>query len=432
MKSEDETPMTKAPVQTERLLARFLRYVQVDTTAREDAVGYPSSAGQLELGRLLMAELKEIGLKDVSQSAEGIVMATLPATGSEVGTRPGKPCVIAFNSHLDTSPETSGTGVKPQVIRNYQGGDLALPGDARQVIRQADNPDLAQCLGHTLITTDGTTLLGADDKAGIAVIMETAAYLAEHPEIPHGPIKVCFTCDEEVGHGVDHVDLKQLGGTVCYTLDGQGRDEVDVETFSADLAIIRVQGCNIHPSIGKGRMVNAVRVASHFVDLLPQAECSPETTDGREGFLHPYHIDGSVAEATIRILLRDFDTAHLTVLAERLRQIGLECEKQFPRSSVEVTIQPQYRNMADGLRQEPRAVALAQQALERLGRQPRLTLVRGGTDGSRFTELGLPTPNLSTGQHNPHSPLEWASLDEMVAAVEMLVQLAQLWAAERE
>ncbi len=419
-------PATHAAINAERLLARFLRYVRVDTTAIESAGVYPSSPGQLELGHLLVGELRELGLADASQSPEGIVIATLPATSA-------KPCpTIAFNSHLDTSPETSGRDVRPQVIRGYAGGDLTLPGNPRQAIHVAENPDLARCLGHTLITTDGTTLLGADDKAGVAVIMETIAYLSEHRQAPHGPIKVCFTCDEEVGHGVDHVDLAKLGARACYTLDGQGVDEIDVETFSADLAIVGIRGVNIHPSIGKGRMVNALRVAAHFVELLPRDGCSPETTADREGFLHPYHVDGSVAEVTLRILLRDFDTAQLATLAERLRTIGRQCEADFPQSSVTVDITPQYRNMADGLRREPRAVALAERAFTNLGRSPRRTLVRGGTDGSRFTELGLPAPNLSTGEHNPHSPLEWASLDEMSQAAQNLVELARLWSEEPE
>jgi tripeptide aminopeptidase len=417
-------PQTTSSVQANRLLDRFLRYVQIETTAREGASGYPSSPGQLELGLLLLGELKELGLADAKQSEYGIVVATLKPTIA------GRAPIIAFNSHVDTSPETSGAGVKPQVIRDYRGGDLVLPGDPRQVIRVSENPDLERCHGHTLITTDGTTLLGGDDKAGIAVIMETVAHLIEHPEIPHGPIKVCFTCDEEVGHGVDHVDLKELGATVAYTLDGQGAGELDVETFSADLASVTIRGVNIHPAIAKGRMINAVRVAAHFIDLLPREGCSPETTSDREGFLHPYNVEGNVAEASMRILLRDFDTANLAVLAERLRSIATACEQEFPGAKVHVDVKSQYRNMADGLRREPRAIRLAQQAFERLGRPCKLTLVRGGTDGSRFTELGLPTPNLSTGQHNPHSPLEWASLDEMVQAAEILVELAQLWGQE--
>jgi tripeptide aminopeptidase len=336
--------------------------------------------------------------------------------------------VVALNAHVDTSPETTGKDVRPQVVRDYAGGDLALPGRKDAVIRVADNPELASLLGATLVTSDGTTLLGADDKAGVAVIMETAAHLMEHPELPHGAVRICFTCDEEIGHGVDHVDLTKLGADVCYTLDGHGADEIDVETFSADLAVVTARGVNIHPSIGKDRMVNAVRAAAEFVARLPRDTLCPERTDGREGFLHPYHMSGGVAEVTLRILLCDFDTSKLAGQAALLRRIADESQRAVPGSAVEVQIAPQYRNMAEGLAKEPRAVLYAQQALERLGREPRLTLVRGGTDGSRFTELGLPTPNLSTGEHNPHSPLEWTCLEEMVHAVEMLVELTKIWA----
>jgi tripeptide aminopeptidase len=411
-------------IQSERLLERFLRYVQVDTTAKEDAGCYPSSPGQLALGKMLMEELRALGLKDAVQNEFGIVSATIPGN-----TKADAP-VIALNSHVDTSPETTGAGVKPQVMRQYNGQDLVLPGNRTKTIRVSDNPELGDLIGKTIITTDGTTLLGADDKAGVAVIMELVAHLLESPEILHGPIHVVFTCDEEIGHGVDHVDLKQLGATVCYTLDGQGADEIDVETFSADLAIVSVQGVNIHPSIGKGKMINALRVAADFVARLPRDRLSPETTDGRDGFLHPYGVEGGVAEVTLRILLRDFKTAKLAELAEQLRVIGKKTESEFPGSKVEVKIVTQYRNMAEGLAREPRAVAMAQEAFRRLGRTPKLTIIRGGTDGSRFTELGLPTPNLSCGQHNPHSPLEWACLEEMELSVAVLVELVQLWGAE--
>jgi tripeptide aminopeptidase len=303
-----------------------------------------------------------------------------------------------------------------------------LPGDSSKVIRVAESPQLRDLIGQTLITTDGTTLLGADDKAGVAVIVELAAHLLEERTLQHGPVKVLFTCDEEIGHGVDHVDLEQLGAIACYTLDGHGADEIDVETFSADLAVVTVRGVNIHPSIGKGKMVNALRGASDFVSRLPRDHLSPESTDVREGFLHPYVVHGGVAEVTLRILLRDFDTANLGVLAERLSQTAAQTMAEVPGAQIDVHISPQYRNMADGLRKEPRAVAYAKQAIERTGRTPKETIVRGGTDGSRFTELGLPTPNLSTGQHNPHSPLEWACLEEMVQAVKVLAELVQIWA----
>jgi tripeptide aminopeptidase len=416
-------------INKERLLDRFLRYVQVDTTAREGAATYPSSPGQLELGRMLGDELRAIGMSDAIQTDKGIVLATVHATvAREVP-------VVALNAHVDTSPETTGAGVRPQVIRDYRGGDISLSGKPGAVIRVAQSKELESLIGSTIVTTDGTTLLGGDDKAGVAVIVETAAYLQEHPEIKHGPLRICFTCDEEIGRGVDHVDLAQLGAAVCYTLDGQGAGEIDVETFSADLATVSVRGVNIHPAIAKGRMVNAIRAAADFVSRLPRDSLSPEspeTTDDRQGFLHPYRVEGGVAEVTLRILLRDFATANLAVLAERLRAAARETERAFPGSAIDVEIAPQYRNMAEGLAREPRAVEFAKRALARLGRPAKLTIVRGGTDGSRFTELGLPTPNLSTGQHNLHSPLEWVSLDEMVQAAEMLVELVQIWANEQE
>jgi tripeptide aminopeptidase len=405
----------------ETLLERFCRYVRIDTQADERATTYPSSPGQLELGRLLVRELRALGLADAAADEHGIVLATLPAT------RPGPAPVIAWIAHLDTSPETSGRNVRPVLHRNYDGGDLILPGDPTKVLRPADDPDLARMKGATLVTTDGTTLLGSDDKSGVAVIMETAAHLTAHPAIPHGPVRLCFTCDEEIGRGVDHLDLGKLGAQAGYTLDGGGQGEIDVETFSADLADVIVRGANIHPSIAKGRMVNAVRLAGAFLERLPWQALSPETTADRQGFLHPYHIEGGVAEATVRIILRDFETDRLAEKAELLRRIAGLLEAEHPRARFEVRVTPQYRNMALGLAREPRAVAFAEEAMGRAGVEPKRTIIRGGTDGSRLTELGLPTPNLSTGEHNPHSPLEWTSLEEMATAVRVLVELAQVW-----
>ena len=412
----------------QRLLGRFLRYVQIDTTAGEPGGTYPSSPGQLVLGKLLADELREMGLKDVEHDSHGLVWATIPATAQPPGNEPLP--VVAFNAHVDTSPETTGKNVRPHVIKQYKGGDIPLVGDSTKAIRVADNPELEKLVGQTIITTDGTTLLGADDKAGVAVIMELAHTLVEHPQIPHGPIRILFTCDEEIGHGIDHVDLAKLGATACYTLDGSGAGEIDTETFSADLAIVTVRGINIHPSIAKGRMVNALRVAAALIDRLPKANLSPETTDGRDGFLHPYQVEGGVAEVKIKIILRDFVTAALADKAELIRQAAREVEAEFPRSKIDVQTVKQYRNLGDGLAREPRSVAYAQQAHRRLGREAKLTIIRGGTDGSQLTERGLPTPNLSTGEHNPHSPLEWTCLEEMVQAVEHLVELVQVWAGE--
>lgn len=413
-------------INAERLLARFLRYVQIDTTAGEPGGTYPSSPGQLVLDKMLADELRAMGLADVEFTPQGLVYATVPSTLPAEQTKSTP--VVAFNAHVDTSPETTGKNVKPQVIRNYSGGDITLPADTSRVIRVAQNPELDGLKGKTLVTTDGTTLLGSDDKSGVAVIMELAQHLLEQPELKHGPVRILFTCDEEIGHGVDHVDLKKLGASVCYTLDGAAAGEIDTETFSADLAAIRVRGINIHPSIAKGRMVNALRVVGTFLDRLPRAGHSPETTDGRNGFLHPYDLQGGVAEASLKVLLRDFDTAGLAVKAELLKKLAKEVEQEHPGCSIEVTIKKQYRNLGDGLAKEPRAIAYAAEAHRRLGREPKLTIVRGGTDGSQLTERGLPTPNLSTGEHNPHSPLEWTCLEEMVAATEVCAELVQVWA----
>ncbi len=420
----DSTSAASSNASSSRLLERFLRYVVVDTTANPDSTTYPSSSGQLDLGRQLADELRRIGLVDVVHDEFGLVYGTVP--GNVASDVP----VVAFNAHIDTSPETTGKNVKPQVIRNYPGGDIVLPGDKTKVIRTSESPELEKLKGKTLVTTDGTTLLGADDKAGIAVIIEMAERLIENPKIPHGPVKVLFTCDEEIGHGVDHVDLKRLGAHVAYTLDGGGAGEIDVETFSADQATVTVRGVNIHPSIAKGRMVNAVRAAAALVDRLPRHALAPEVTEGREGFLHPYHVEGGVAQVMMRILLRDFDSPALAAQADRIKLAAESVERDFPGIAIDVDVKPQYRNMGEGLKKEPRAVAFAEEAHRRLGRAYKLAVIRGGTDGSQFTARGLPTPNLSTGQHTPHSPLEWACLDEMEQAVDVLVQLVQVWAGK--
>jgi tripeptide aminopeptidase len=406
------------------LLDRFCRYVRIDTQADETAGKYPSTPGQLELGRLLVAELHAMGIADAAQDKHGVILATIPATVAHDVP------VIAFNAHLDTSPETSGHKVNPIVHRNYDGGDIVLPNDKTKVIVASENPELAVLRGKTIITTDGTSLLGCDDKGGVAVIMEMASHLMTHPELPHGPVRICFTCDEEIGHGVDYVDLEQLGATVAYTLDGRGAGEIDVETFSADLAVVKITGINIHPSIAKGRMVNAVRLAGMLLDRMPRNMLAPEVTAEREGFLHPYRIEGGVGEVTLRILLRDFDTPRLAEQADLLRGLARKLTDEFPGAHIDVKVAKQYRNMADGLVKEPRAVAFAEDAMRRAGLEPKRTIVRGGTDGSRLTELGLPTPNLSTGEHNIHSPLEWTCLEELQTAVRVVVELCQVWASE--
>jgi tripeptide aminopeptidase len=407
------------------LLDRFLRYVRIDTQAVEDTTAYPSSPGQLTLGKLLVGELRELGLKDAEQDGYGIIMATIPATAAR-----GAP-VIAWLAHMDTSPETTGKDVKPIVHTNYAGGDIVLPGDPTKVLRPSEFPELKAVVGKTVVTTDGTTLLGADNKAGVAVVMEATKHLLAHPEIEHGPVRVCFTCDEEVGRGVDHVDVKKLGAVVGYTLDGMGQGEIEGETFSADKATVTITGVNIHPAMAKGKMVNAIRLAGMFLDRLPRAALAPEVTEGRDGFIHPYHVEGGVPQTTLQFLLRDFDTPKLAEQAELLRTIARQLTTEFPAARIDVAVKKQYRNMADGVKREPRAMAYAIEAMKRVGLEPTIRSIRGGTDGSRLTELGLPTPNLSTAEHNLHSPLEWTCLEEMQTAVKVLIELAQVWACQR-
>lgn len=404
----------------QRLLERFLQYVKINTTAVEDSGTYPSSPGQLELGKLLVEQLQAMGLKDAHQDEFGIVYATVPGNISRAP-------VVAFNSHVDTSPETTGKNVQPQVIENYDGQDIVLPGDPTKIITAATCPELPGAVGKTIVTTDGTTLLGGDDKAGVAIIMELANHLLEHPEIERGDVRVFFTCDEEIGHGVDHVDLQKVSATVCYNFDGGGQNDIDQETFSADMAIVTLTGVNIHPAIAKDKMINSSRAAGFFLNQLP-AELSPERTEGRAGFLHPYVVEGGVGKTVIKILIRDFDTDLLSKHADVIRTAATATEAAYPGLNAQIEIVEQYRNMADGLVKEPRAVQYAVEAHQALGRDVQQTIVRGGTDGSRLTELGLPTPNLSSGQHNIHSPLEWACLDEMIAACEVGVEIVKRWA----
>jgi tripeptide aminopeptidase len=408
---------------THTLLDRFLRYVRIDTKADEKSTTYPSSPGQLVLGKMLRDELLAMGVTDAVQNEHGLVFATVP------GNVPGTP-TIAFNSHVDTNPENSGKNVNPQVITNYPGGDIVLPKDPSKIIRVSDNPDLNAAIGKTVITTDGTTLLGADDKAGLSVIMEAARILVENPQVPHGPVRIVFTCDEEIGFGVKHLEPAQVGAVVAYTLDGMASGEIEDETFSADAATVTITGVNIHPSIGKGRMINAVRLAGMFLDRLPKRLMSPETTSGRDGFLHPLTIEGGTGEVKIGFLLRDFNTPQLEIQATILREIAGQVEREYPGAKVTVAIRKQYRNMRDGIAKEPRAVKFAEEATRRAGLEPKFQIIRGGTDGAMLTEKGLPTPNLSTGEHNPHSPLEWTCLEEMEAAVRVVIELVQVWAGK--
>ena len=403
------------------LLDRFLRYVQIDTQADERSMTYPSTPGQLVLAGMLRDELLALGYADARMTAFGIVHATIP------GNVDGAP-TVALNAHVDTSPEYSGRDVKPQVVREYPGGDLVLPGDRSRVIRVSESPELAALVGKTIVTTDGTTLLGGDDKAGVAVIMEVARMLAEDAAIPHGPVKIVFTCDEEIGKGVLHLDPADLGATVAYTLDGSGTAEVEGETFSADKATVTITGVNIHPALAKGRMTNAVRLAAMFVERLPTRTLAPEVTADREGFLHPYLVEGGVPKVTLHILLRDFDTRRLTEYADMLHAVARQLLAEYPEAAIDVAVAAQYRNMLDGMAKEPRAIPYALEAVRRLGLEPKTRAIRGGTDGAQLTAKGLPTPNLSAGEHNFHSPLEWVCVEELEVNVATVVELLKVWA----
>jgi tripeptide aminopeptidase len=412
--------MQHMPIRTDRLLERFLRYVAIDTTADPSAQTYPSSGGQLELGRLLLHELRRMGLEEVEQDENGLVWGTIPAT------IPGDIPTILFNSHLDTSPEAPGSGIKPRVIESYLGGDIPV-GKAGKSIGVDECAELADLVGHTLVTTDGTTLLGGDDKAGVAAIMELAEHLIENPSLPHGPVRILFTCDEEIGQGAKHFEVAKARAVAGYTLDGSGHGEVEAENFSADSLTIRVTGHNIHPAIAKGKMINAVRGLTRLIGLLPGDRYTPETTDGRDGFLHVYQISGGVGEASANVLLRDFDTRLLDRYASLVMEAAEQVQSEIPGLQVEVQRRAQYRNMADSLRTSPQVVQYAVLAHERLGRSATLGAIRGGTDGAVFSAKGLPTPNLSIGQHNIHSVLEFASITEMAWGIEHAIALLDVW-----
>jgi len=404
-------------------LDRFLRYVTVDTRADEQSTTFPSTPGQLVLLRQLADELRAIGLDDVSMDEYGYVMATVPATPGLEGVP-----VIGFIAHVDTSPEMAGRDVRPIVHTRYDGRDLVLPDDPAVVLRLSDNPALASQMGNDIVTASGTTLLGADDKAGVAEIVAAAEYLVAHPEIRHGGVRIAFTPDEEVGRGADHFDVARFGAVCAYTLDGGSRGELELECFSADAIIVTFKGFNTHPGYAKGRMINAIRVAANFVARLPRTELSPETTDGHEGYLHPYQMHASVDRTTVKVLIRDFVTAELKEKQALVERIAREAAGEHPGATVEFAIEESYRNMREVIEKHPRVVEHARAAIRRAGMEPIEKPIRGGTDGSRLSFMGLPTPNLFAGEHNFHSRLEWVSAQDMDKAVEVIVRLSEIWA----
>jgi len=405
------------------LEARFLRYVRIDTQSAESSQDIPSTARQFDLLRLLRDELQALGATDVLLTSYGWVIGAVPAT---IQAADGP--TVAFLAHVDTAPAFSGAGVKPIVHRNYAGGPLLLPDAPDDPITPDSDPELAGKIGEDIVTASGKTLLGADDKAGIAIIMTLAAHLLRHPEIPHGAIRVCFTPDEEIGRGVAHLKLADLAADVAYTLDGGLPGEVTYETFSADKAVVKITGVSTHPGTARDKLVNALLLAAKFIDFLPQHTRTPETTEGRAGFIHLYKMAGAAAAAELHFILRDFELDGLAAHGDLLKSLAETLQAAEPRARVSCTITPQYRNMRYWLEKDMRSVELAIQALNLTGITPVTRPTRGGTDGSRLTALGVPTPNLFTGMQNPHGPHEWISLQDMARATQVCLALARLWA----
>jgi tripeptide aminopeptidase len=411
---------TLAAQLAEQAAERFLRYVRIDTQSDEDSETYPSTEKQLELLRLLRDELEEIGLADATIDQHGYVTATLPATVEQDVP------VIALFAHVDTARECSGAGVAPQRLR-YEGGDVPL-GSSPQVIRPEQSPELANHVGHELITTDGTTLLGADDKAGVAEIMAAVAHLVAHPEIPHGTVKVAFNPDEEVGRGVLHFPVDTFGAAAAYTVDGSTAGELQSETFSGASVRMRIHGRAIHPGWAKGELVNAIKVAGEIIARLPKDGRAPETTEGREGYVHPVLVEGDSTEVELRFIARDFENDRLDEHVAFLRGIAAKVAAAEPRCSIEVDDRIQYLNTREGLSSRPEIVANLAEAIRRVGLEPRETAIRGGTDGSALTQMGLPTANIFTGGHDAHSEREWICVEDMGLAAATLVELARVWA----
>jgi tripeptide aminopeptidase len=400
---------------------RLLRYVVIDTQSDPASPACPSTEKQKDLGRLLAAELQAMEIRDAHLDEYGYVYATIPANTAK------KVPVICFCSHMDTSPDCSGKDVKPQIVRNYRGGDIVLPGDPSQIIRAAEHPALADQIGNDIVTSDGTTLLGADNKAGLAEIMDAAHFLTKNPQIKHGAIKILFTPDEEVGRGVDKADLNKLGADFAYTIDGETAGNIEDETFSADAATLTIEGVSTHPGFAKGKMEHAIKIAAGIVERLPKHTCSPETTEGKEGFLHPIGISGALEKATLHFIVRDFNEQGLLDKEALLENIVKQVMSDYPRSSYRLEIKPQYRNMKLVIDRHPEIIDHAMEAIRRTGLQPVKTSIRGGTDGSRLSFMGLPCPNIFAGEHAFHSRQEWVSVQDMEKAMQTIVHLAMIW-----
>lgn len=399
---------------------RFIRYAKIDTQSDPLSTTSPSTEKQKDLSRVLVAELKEMGIKDAEMDAFGYVYATIESNTSK------QVPVICFCSHVDTAPDCSGTNVKPVVHANYQGGDITLPGESSQVIKVEEHPDLKDMIGHDIITTDGTTLLGSDDKSGVAEIMDAAHFLMTHPEVKHGTIKILFTPDEEVGRGADKADLKKLGADYGYTLDGGKAGTLENETFSADMVILKITGFSTHPGYAKNKMQHAMKMAAEIIRRIPEDK-TPETTEKKQPFIHPTSITGGLEEAEVKFIIRAFDTPTLLQLEEELRRIVVEVMKAYNKSSYEFKVVQQYRNMREVLEKTPQIINYALEAITRSGLTPQLDSIRGGTDGSRFSFMGLPCANIFAGEHGIHSKQEWVSVQDMQKAVQTIVNLCAIW-----
>ena len=400
---------------------RFLRYVVIDTQSDPESTTFPSTEKQKNLGKILVEELLALGINDAHLDEHGYVYATIPSNSEKDVP------VICFCSHMDTSPDSSGKNVKPIIHKNYDGSDLVLPDDPNQVIKMADHKDLKDQIGNDVITASGTTLLGADNKAGLAAIMDAATYLMQNPDVKHGTIKILFTPDEEIGRGVDKVDIEKLGADFGYTIDGEKLGSMEDQTFSADGATINIQGVSAHPGFAKGKMESAIKIASEIVARLPKDRLSPESTEGMEGFIHPVKIEGSVESAKVQFIVRDFDDEGLVKHENELRSIIEGVLKNYPKSSAELVVKEQYRNMKKILDLHPEIVENAIEAIRRAGVKPILSNIRGGTDGSRLSYMGLPCPNIFAGEHAFHSKHEWVSVQDMQKAALTIVNLCQVW-----
>jgi tripeptide aminopeptidase len=407
-------------------LERFIRYAKIDTQSKDDSETYPSTIKQLDLLNLLVQECKDLGLADIRIDKYGYVTATIPSNLPASHPARSKVPTIGFISHVDTSPSASGANVKPQVIERYDGTDIVLPGNTSAVIRRSENPELRNNIGKAIVTSDGSTLLGADDKAGIAIIMTAAQTLVNTPSILHGDVRVAFTPDEEVGNGTKYFDIKAFGARYAYTVDGDTPGELNKETFSANLAVITVHGRNIHPGSAKGIMVNSLRAMADIIARMPR-DTAPETTEGYEPYIHPHAVEGEEAKSTLKILMRDFNTPGLEVQKKKLEAIIAEVQSLHPKTRIELKIIEQYRNMKDYMGEDTRLLDVMWEAAKRAGLDPKWVPIRGGTDGSRLTEKGLPCPNVFTGGHNYHGPTEWLEVEGMLRAVDTVVNIASIW-----